>query len=111
LNAKSQGRLSPAQADVFASPRAKEELYQTSKDPLQLTNLAEAPAHASIKSRLSGVLDQWISETGDDVPDHISADSFDRETGASLKRGKKDFRGTPAGSQRNAAQIDLPGPR
>lgn len=62
------------------------------------------------KARLSKLLDQWVLETGDDIPANLSKDGFDRETGASLKLGKS-FLGTPAGATKNAVLINAPGPR
>lgn len=109
--ARDAAKLTSAQADVFLAPRPTEELYHTAADPEQLTNLADVTDHAAVKARLSALLDQWTEETGDDVPEKVSADSFDRETGASLGIKNQAFRGTPAGWERNAAQINLPGPR
>jgi N-sulfoglucosamine sulfohydrolase len=107
-------RLTPAQADVFLAPRPSEELYFTAKDSEQLRNLATDPAHAETKTRLAALLDQWIDETGDAVPDKLTADIFDRETGDSLDRGKtntKTDRGDFPGKPKNAARINAPGPR
>lgn len=112
--ARDAGRLTPPQADVFAAPREAEELFHTEADPLQMNNLAADPNYASVKARLGKLLDQWVEETGDDVPEKISADSFDRETGASVLKSKKDrtsFRGTPPGWDRDAPLINAPGPR
>lgn len=105
------GKLTAAQADVFAAPRAQEELYRTAADSEQLENLADNPDYASVKKRLSMLLDRWVDETGDDVPENISKDAFDRETGESLKVGKDAFRGTPAGWDRGASKVNAPGPR
>lgn len=110
-SARDEGKLTLAQADVFAAPRAEEELYRTAADSPQLDNLASNPNYASVRERLSALLDQWVDETGDDVPEHISGDGFHRETGESLKIGKDAFRGTPAGWDRDAPKINTPGPR
>ncbi len=109
--ARDAGTLTPAQADVFAAPRAEEELYQTATDPEQLNNLVNSPEHAAVKELLTRVLAQWTKETYDDVPEQISQDSFHRETGQSLKLGKEAFRGTPPGSKSQADRINAPGPR
>ena len=106
--------LTKAQADVFLAPRPAEELYRTAVDPEQLENLADNPDYASTKARLSALLDQWMDETGDDVPAELSRDAFDRETGNSIARkgkAKKDYRGTPPGWNRNAARLNAPGPQ
>ncbi|QDU26461.1 Arylsulfatase [Anatilimnocola aggregata] len=107
-------KLTPAQADVFLAPRPNEELYLTAKDPEQLRNLATDPAHAAIKTRLAALLDQWIDETGDAVPDKLTADTFDRESGDPLDRSKtnaKAERGEFPGKPKNAARINAPGPQ
>ncbi|MCB1227508.1 MAG: sulfatase [Verrucomicrobiales bacterium] len=112
-SARDANRLNDAQADVFQAPRPTEELYRTAADPKQLHNLAADPDYAAVKARLASLLDAWTEQTGDDVPENISADSFDRETGESLlKKGDRDsFRGTPPGSAHDAPHLNTPGPR
>jgi arylsulfatase A-like enzyme len=103
------GKLSPAQADVFLTPRPEIELYRTDQDPHQLHNLAGDAAYADVRKRLLAVLDRWCEETGDSVPDDLSQDSFDRETGKAL--GNKDYRRTTPGEDREAHRFNAPGPR
>ena len=118
--ARSAAPLTPAQADVFLAPRPAEELYDTAADPLQLHNLAADPAHRAIQGRLAKLLGDWTEATGDTVPAQLTGDGFDRETGTALKAagatkaakgGKSAPRGTPAGTERDAARINAPGPR
>lgn len=117
--ARDAGQLTPAQADVFLAPRPGEELYHSASDPLQLKNLAADPAHRAVKVRLAKLLADWTAATGDTVPAQLTPDGFDRETGAAVrppgapkgKAAKAPPRGTPAGSERNAAFINAPGPR
>jgi uncharacterized sulfatase len=45
--------------------RQAEQLYHTSEDPFEMTNLAANPAHAAIKKKLSAVLNQQLKEQGD----------------------------------------------
>jgi uncharacterized sulfatase len=45
--------------------RPAEQLYLTSEDPYELTDLAADPKHATIKARLSAELDRWLTEQGD----------------------------------------------
>ncbi len=45
--------------------RPAEHLYHTSEDPYELNNLADDPAHAAIKRRLSSQLDAWMKSQGD----------------------------------------------
>ena len=105
---RDQRKLFAAQADVFLAPRPVEELYRA-EDVNQLHNLAGDREFAAVRTRLSHLLDRWMEETGDSVPDDLSKDSFDRETGKSLKI--KSYRGTPPGADRHADRINAPGPR
>lgn len=102
------GELDKAQSDVFLSPRPKEELYKIDTDPYQLSNLADDPAYADARERLSKLMQRWQEETGDSVPDDLSPDGFDRETGVRLGNFKP---GTTPGEDRNASKINNPGPR
>ncbi len=45
--------------------RPAEELYDTLKDPDELSNLADDPTYAEIKARLSAELDRWMDEQKD----------------------------------------------
>ncbi|OYP37382.1 heparan N-sulfatase [Rhodopirellula sp. MGV] len=109
---RDQDDLNGPQADVFLSPRPAAELYHTGNDPHQLTNLVGSSDHAEIESELRQVLQQWMSQTGDSVPNKISPDTFDRETGERLKPKSIDAAGamTP-GQDRRADQNNAPGPR
>jgi N-sulfoglucosamine sulfohydrolase len=112
--ARDANHLTPPQADVFLAPRPAEELYFTRSDPDQLRNLAADPDSASIRSRLANLLDQWIEETGDAVPQRLAPDTFDRETGTPLMRraGRSQAdRGDYPGKPKNAAGNNNPGPR
>jgi len=80
------GRLTPAQADVFVVPRPTEELYDVRNDPEQLLNLASVPRYQKKLEELWGMLKKWQSDTRDSLPEHLTPDRFDRETGLPLKR-------------------------
>lgn len=49
----------------FREKKAEEELYDLETDPYELNNLAGAPGYSEVQSRLSGVLDKWISDIDD----------------------------------------------
>jgi N-sulfoglucosamine sulfohydrolase len=110
LTAKSQGTLTPAQADVFLTPRPVEELYLTEADPLQLQNLATHPDHATAKAELSNLLSQWMKDTADAVPEDLSPDGYDRSTGKPFVKGPP-ARGTYPGKPNDAHLVNAPGPR
>jgi N-sulfoglucosamine sulfohydrolase len=77
------GRLTPAQRRLFEAPRARLELYDLERDPWELTNLADHPAHAARVRELAAVLQAWMEET-DDFPAayRVRDDHTDRTTGA-----------------------------
>jgi N-sulfoglucosamine sulfohydrolase len=108
-NLRDKKQLTAAQKDVFLAPRPLVELYEADKDTHQLRNKIGDDNFASVKKELSAVLSLWIEQTKDSVPKKLSADSFDRETGASLKN--KDYRGTTPGENNGATTTNAPGPR
>lgn len=59
------GKLTPAQALFMAETRPKEELYDLTKDPYEINNLAANSKYADTLNDLSAKLDKWIVETGD----------------------------------------------
>jgi arylsulfatase A-like enzyme len=109
--ARDQRRLSPAQQDVFVASRPAEELYRVADDPDQLKNLSQDPTHAAALQRLRAVMVKWREETADSAPPNPSEDGFHRETGERLfpERNTSYYR-TPAGSDRDAARVNRPGP-
>ena len=101
--------LSQAQADIFLEPRPIAELYHVDTDPHQLHNLADDSTYDITRRRMEHLLDQWMKETGDSVPDNISKDSFHRETGDRIR--SNNYRGTTPGEDRNATSINATGPQ
>ncbi|MFM1767983.1 MAG: hypothetical protein RJA22_512 [Verrucomicrobiota bacterium] len=60
------GRLNELQESLLFSPtRPAEELYDYTRDPHQLTNLAADPAHRTTLEALRGRLDRWLKESRD----------------------------------------------
>ncbi len=106
-----RGALTDAQRDVFAAPRPREELYVAGDDPDQLRNVVDDPQYERDLRRLRRIMDRWIEATGDSVPERLSSDSFDRQTGERLPIKGDVFRGTAPGFDRQAFRIDAPGPR
>lgn len=109
LAKQNNNQLTPAQADVLLAPRPAMELYQTSTDPHQLENLAGRPEYAAIEKQLYQTLDQWMKETRDSVPENISRDLFDRQTGERLKMSTT-HQGTTPGEDLHADQSHATGP-
>ncbi|RMF43238.1 MAG: heparan N-sulfatase [Planctomycetota bacterium] len=111
LEARRRGALNAAQNDVFLAPRPREELYVVGDDPHQINNLVDDPRYEGDLLRMRQTLDRWIEETGDSVPERLSQDAFDRESGERLPVKGESYRGTPPGFDRQAYQINAPGPR
>lgn len=74
------GRATPAQKDVMAQPRPAEMLFDVSKDPHQLFNLAAEPEFADRLVFLRAALDRWTEQTGDTLPafEDMTPDRADR---------------------------------
>ncbi|MEZ4777731.1 MAG: sulfatase [Bacteroidia bacterium] len=100
---KDNGSLTAIQADVFAVPRPREELYDLQRDPLQLLNLASLPEYADTLKNLSDKLQKWMIETGDDVPENLTKDWYQREPGY-LKTEDHNIRGEMPGAKSKATQ-------
>lgn len=103
--------LNDAQSDVFLSPRPAEELYALPDDQHQLSNLIKNPGYQTEAKRLQEVMKQWQASTGDTVPEQLSIDKFDRDTGKSIRSDPKSYRRTTPGQESNASRINNPGPR
>jgi arylsulfatase A-like enzyme len=78
------GELTPAQRACFVSPRPAEELYDVEADPHELINLAGDLKFAEVPGEMRRALSEWAHETKDILPDLLSPDEFDRETGDPL---------------------------
>lgn len=109
-SARDASQLSSAQADVFLSPRPAEELYEVGGDPFQLVNVAGEAKYADDLKRMRQLLDQWTIDTADSVPNALSKDSFDRETGNAIDK-TQGFRGVTPGEDVKAWTINASGPR
>jgi arylsulfatase A-like enzyme len=107
-----EGKLNPAQEEIFIHPREPMELFNCKEDPLQLNNLANDPAYTSIQQKLHAILKQWMEETGDNVPENLTADWYDRMNGGKLdgKAFNLGERGEMPGEATGAIHINKPGP-
>lgn len=105
-DAEARGELLPHQRDIFAVPRAREELYNVTSDPDQMRNLAEDPAHESSLQNMRHWLDQWIQETGDTIQENPTGD---RQDAYGVKKSGFKVNEFP-GAARNAQYIHASGP-
>ncbi len=83
LNA--DGKLNDNQMQCFVTPRPAEELYDVKRDPYSLRNLASDQKLKSTLNIMRKILDKWIKETNDKIPEKPTPDTFDRITGDRLK--------------------------
>jgi uncharacterized sulfatase len=60
-----RGELSPAQEAFMAPGRPPEELYDLDEDPHEIRNLAEDPEQQLVLESMRGLLEGWITGTGD----------------------------------------------
>ncbi|MFW6289788.1 MAG: hypothetical protein ACOC0R_02380, partial [Mariniphaga sp.] len=78
------GELKKEHMDCFIEPRSPEELFDVLKDPFQTVNLAHDPDHEVVLTEMRNLLDSWIEETNDSVPQNPTPDKFNRWTGSQL---------------------------
>lgn len=80
------GELAPQSSQWFESPRAAEELYDLEKDPWELVNLANDPAHKATLETLRAECDRWQVEVRDvHLLPEIMLDEAEREHGSRWK--------------------------
>lgn len=114
--AHAAGKTSDAHWQTFANPYPAEELYDLSKDPQQLSNLAGQATYAEALKQGSRLLEEWTAQTGDTIPKNPtpsrhgpprieSKEVLPWEAG----RGGNPHAEFP-GAARNAIEINHPGP-
>ncbi len=114
--AHAAGRTTAAQQQVFANPCPEEELFLLSKDPHQLTNLAENPEYESVLEQARGLIADWTEQTGDTIPENPTPHRHTPPrivNGEILPAGDYTERTPHAempGAARNAMSINHPGP-
>jgi N-sulfoglucosamine sulfohydrolase len=59
------GKLKGTLPDRFFRPKPMEELYDVTKDPWEVTNLASDPKYAADLKRLRGEVENWMIQNGD----------------------------------------------
>ncbi|MBF0196811.1 MAG: sulfatase [Planctomycetes bacterium] len=96
-----QGKLTGIQGDIFTEPRPSEELYDYSKDPDQLNNVATNVEYSSKLKELRKILKTWMKETGDSVPQKLTKDWYTRFPNSKKTKDYK-IRGEMPGASNNA---------
>jgi arylsulfatase len=114
--AHAEGRTNENHWQTFANPCPGEELYDLSKDPDQLTNLAGRAEHAGALEKGRELLAAWTEQTGDTLPANPTPSRHGppRIVDGKVLRWKKGPGGNPhaefPGAAREAITINHPGP-
>jgi hypothetical protein len=103
IELRETGALTPEQAGIFMVPRPAEELFDNKADPDQLRNIASEPAHLGTLVQLRNVLDEWMKETGDNIPENLTRDWYLREPG-NKRTANFNIRGEPVDRRFDAAK-------
>jgi arylsulfatase A-like enzyme len=95
--------LSKQQEDIFTAPRSNEELYINDNDPDQFNNIAGLQEYGKMLARMRKILAKWMRDTGDNIPDNLTKDWYERIPGY-IKTPHINIRGEPVGQKYNATQ-------
>jgi arylsulfatase A-like enzyme len=108
LELQKEGKLSTEQAEIFLEPRPKEELYFNSNDKNQFNNLAFQKKYKEIQIELKQVLLEWMQETGDNIPEKLTADWYEKVPDY-VKTPENGIRGEMPGKAKNATKNNRKG--
>ena len=89
-------------------PRPHEELYDCSRDPLQLLNVASLPEYGETLISMRNILSEWMTETGDNIPENLTKDWYLKEAGL-IKTEYHNIRGEMPGQKLNATKNNAKG--
>jgi N-sulfoglucosamine sulfohydrolase len=106
---KEKGKLTEIQTDVFITPRPNEELYYYPDDPLQLLNVASIPEQQDELEKLRNILQKWMEETDDNIPENLTKDWFEHVPGY-VKTEHHKQRGEMPGEKLDAVHNNNKGP-
>ncbi|MGB0372282.1 MAG: sulfatase family protein [Opitutales bacterium] len=115
--AHAAGLTNDAQTPMFQLPAPEEMLFDVSKDPHQLINLAENPEYDSKLKQMRALLSEWVEQTGDSVPTNPTPHRRSQpkiENGKLIRPGKVTGPRNPhaemPGASKGAEQINHRGP-
>jgi arylsulfatase A-like enzyme len=100
---KDDGKLSAEQVEIFIQPRPSEELYFNLNDKNQFNNLAFQEKYKEKQMELKLVLLEWMKETGDNIPENLTAGWFEKVPGY-VKTPQHGIRGEMPGKATNATE-------
>lgn len=78
IRLKKQGKLNAVQNAWILEPKPAEELYDVTKDPYEIRNLAKDPAYKKVLLQMRKALEQWQQSLSDwlDTPEIIQAEKM-----------------------------------
>lgn len=100
---KKENKLTARQEEIFIAPRPVEELYFNKEDSDQFSNLAFTEKYDTIRENLRNVLIEWMKETGDNIPEELTADWYEKIPGYE-KTTNYGIRGEMPGMKNNAVK-------
>ena len=106
---KKKGQITDIQAEIFVNPRPQEEFYDVKTDPFQFNNLASNTEVANEMERLRKVLQNWMNETGDNIPENLTEDWYLMQPGY-IKTDAHGIRGEMPGQKTKAVKNNNKGP-
>lgn len=116
-NAQAAGETLWHQQQIFWNPMPPEELYQVSRDPHQLWNVADHAAYADAMDQARALLAAWTEQTGDTIPENPTPNRREPPRiveGEIIRMGPKHGKQNPhaefPGAAKNATEINDPGP-
>lgn len=83
------GKLNDVQSLHMAETRPEEELYDLSKDPWEIKNLADDPVYQSQITEFRALLSRWVIESDDKGRFPEPAEMFDSDMSAYASKGLK----------------------
>ena len=82
------GKLDDIQKLIVRKVRPPEELYDVTKDPHEINNLADDPAYKAKLVEMRGRLDTWMKETNDLGRTPETAEMYDSDMAPYLNKFK-----------------------
>ncbi len=101
-------KLTEEQSEIFIKPRPTEELYFNLSDGNQFNNLAFQKKYKEKQNELKQVLLEWMDETGDNIPEKLTADWYEKVPGY-VKTSENGIRGEMPGKATNATKNNKKG--
>ena len=85
-----EGKLNAAQALFMAARKPEEELYDLTRDPHEVDNLAKSPGQAPLMAEMRKRLDGWIRDSKDQggKPEAFPPEEMDRRMREAIAAGK-----------------------